>query len=262
MEEYLAFATDLANQAGEIMLRYFRIGVKAKTKSNNTPVTEADEIINRLVIEAVQKTYPTHAVLGEEQSLDVTGAPYVWVCDPIDGTFPFAQGVPTNVFALALVDAKDGLPVVAVVLDPYTQRLYTAIKGQGVFVNGQPIRVNAEHSLRDATIDVSSRRSKVFDFMGYREDLQRATLRQSNYLSTIYGSCLVAAGQLTAEIYVGFGAHDVAAAKLLVEEAGGKVTDMLGNEQRYDREVRGAIISNGLVHDKLVALSKRHVTKV
>jgi myo-inositol-1(or 4)-monophosphatase len=158
MDEYKTFAVTLAHQAGKIMLEHFQVGVptEIKPEAGNTPVTVADKLINDMVIDAVRTRFPEHAVLGEEQSLVKTAAPYTWVCDPIDGTMPYSAGVPTNVFSIALVDGKDGQPVLAIVFDPYMKRLYCAAKGKGATLNNTPIHVNEVKSLSDATIGTSS----------------------------------------------------------------------------------------------------------
>ena len=123
MIEQLDFAKSLANEAGEVMLQHFQVGVANETKAleGDTPVTVADKAINSMVIEAIKRQYPDHSVIGEEESNRRDNAEYTWVCDPIDGTIPYVMGVPTNVFSIAMVD-KDGQPVVAVVFDPYMKR--------------------------------------------------------------------------------------------------------------------------------------------
>lgn len=260
MDEYLTFAKNLAHDAGTIMLEHFQIGVSKKIKAyeGNSPVTVADTTINERVIEAVQAAYPTHAVIGEEQSLKVAHAPYAWVCDPIDGTIPYAAGVPTNVFSLALVDTVDGQPKLAVVYDPYLDRLYHAVAGGGAFVNDTQVHVNHVSDLRDAMVGTSSKRSLHVDSGAIKAELNKIAYGTFMLHSTIYESMLVATGQIVAQIFVGKNAHDTAAAKLIIEEAGGKVTDLFGENQRYDQEVRGALFSNGMTHDELLAIIDAH----
>lgn len=260
MDQYLEFATQLAYKAGEIMLEHFQIGVQTEIKAHegNTPVTIADKAINKVVVDTVHTAYPNHAVLGEEESLKVENAPYTWVCDPIDGTIPYSSGVPTNVFALALVDASDGQPKVAVVYDPYMRRLFSAMKGQGAYVNGTRLQVNNVSEFTDAMIGTSSQRSKVVNATHLKSEIIGGCFRQISLNCTIYEAMMVAAGQYAGLVFVGSGAHDVATSKLIVEEAGGKVTDIFGNEQRYDQAISGSIASNGLIHDNLVTLATQN----
>lgn len=259
MNDYLKFAQSLADEAGGIMLEYFRVGVasRAKTEEGNTPVTIADTAINQLVIEAVQARYPRHSVLGEEESHMVAGADFTWVCDPVDGTIPYSMGVPTNVFSLALVNGA-GQPVVAVVLDPYMRRKYWAVAGSGAFMNGVRLRVNQTNVLEDAYVAGSGSRAGVIDAVALRGALIGQCYRIFILNSVIYEAMMVASGQIAAVIYGGKGAHDAASAALIVREAGGRVTDLLGREQRYDEPVRGAIVSNGVVHGALLELTERY----
>lgn len=258
MTEQLEFAKNLADEAGEIMLQHFQVGVANETKvlEGNTPVTIADTAINTMVIEAIAKQYPTHAVIGEEESKIQEDAEYTWVCDPIDGTIPYVMGVPTNVFSLAMVN-KEGQPIVAVVYDPYMKRKYWATKDGGVFLNNQPIHVNDVNEMSEAYIGGSGGRSTVLKATEFKGAVIAACYRPIILSCVIYEAMLVATGQIAATVFPGAGAHDTATAKLIVEEAGGKVTDVFGNEQRYDQPVKGAIMSNGAVHSELVSLAQQ-----
>jgi len=104
MTTYEQFAKDVAKQAGKIMMENFKLGMHKEWKSDNSPVTETDLRINKLLIEGVKKYFPEHSVLGEEESNFVGDRKMVWVCDPLDGTLPFSHGVPIFTFSLALVD--------------------------------------------------------------------------------------------------------------------------------------------------------------
>lgn len=259
MNDHLEFACGIADNAGKIMRQYFKVGVERDIKADegDTPVTIADKQINEFLIDAVSKKYPDHSIIGEEASRIVEGAKWKWICDPVDGTMPFTMGVPTNVFSLSLLDI-DGQPVVSVVLDPYMRRLYTAIKGQGACLNGEPMHVNATADLKDAFIGNSAGRSVYVDPIKFRAAILGASFRPFILNCSIYEAMLVASGQLAATCYLGSGAYDAASSKLIVEEAGGKVTNVFGEEQRYDEPIKGAIISNSLVHDALVTMAKTY----
>jgi fructose-1,6-bisphosphatase/inositol monophosphatase family enzyme len=101
-----AFAEELARAAGELMRGHYRLEYTVEQKSDLTPVTEADHLVNELVIDRVQQMYPEHGVLGEEASHNL-GADWLWVCDPIDGTAAYMTRVPTSAFSLALVHDGD-----------------------------------------------------------------------------------------------------------------------------------------------------------
>ena len=256
MDEYLKFAKTVAQNAGQIMLEHFTIGVDSENKDDNTPITIADTKINDLVINQVSATYPTHGVLGEESSSAGTNSEYVWVCDPIDGTIPYTFGVPTSMFSLALV--KNGAPIVAVLYEPHLNRMYEATKGGGAKLNGSKIHANNVSSFENNYVGIPAAQFGIIDVGSTLSDFINNKLRVVSYLSTTYETMLVATGQILANIYHGTWPWDIAASKLIVEEAGGKVTDLNGNEQRYDRPINGAIISNGVVHEQFVNMLAKH----
>ena len=256
MNEYLEFSKEIAKTAGDIMLDYFSVSKKIKYKSDRTPVTLADRKINRYLIEQVKKKYPYHSVQGEEESLKNV-SDYVWVCDPIDGTGMYIKHVPISVFSLALV--IDGEPVVGVIYDPYLDDMYTAVKGEGAYLNDKIIKVNdLDFKELGATIDYCMWNGAKFDTLELIKEI-RKDVKISQIGSVAHAAMLVARGAICAEVFPGtvHGNCDTAASKLIVEEAGGKVTDFLGNSQRYDRDINGALITNGVIHEKLLEKVKK-----
>ncbi len=257
-QDYLNFAIHLAHQAGEIMLKHFTIGVEKQDKADGTPVTIADKAINHLVIKSIKENYPEHAIQGEEASYLKKGAEYVWVCDPIDGTIPYTFGTPISQFFLAVV--KNGEPILGVLYDPYMKRLYHAVKGEGAFLNKQKIQVNSHTNLQTGKyLALPSQKTPLLDSGSLLHEANRRGLWSCNFLCFTYEAVMIATGQFVGNIFGYSSAHDVAAIKVIVEEAGGKVTDLLGKEQRYDQSINGAIVSNALVHDELVNLIKEYL---
>jgi fructose-1,6-bisphosphatase/inositol monophosphatase family enzyme len=252
----LKLARALAVKAGALMREGLRMGAAFRSKSDGSPVTDTDVAINDLVISALQDSYPDDGLITEEGSSASGSSSRVWVCDPIDGTLPFTLGVPTNMFSLALVD--DGEPVLGVLYDPYLDRIFEAERGRPAHVNGEPLAVN-ESPLAGSIVSVPTATIGITDNAGLASDVISMGSRIFNVASITYSSALVAAGQLTACVYPATAVWDVAALKVIVESAGGRVTDIDGRPQRYDRAVRGALISNGLVHDDLVALVRRRL---
>ena len=252
MDEYLEFAKQIAFEAGKIMLKYFKEDNGASYKFDQTIVTKADTEINDYLIEQVKEKYPTHSVDGEEKNFGKSK--YVWVCDPVDGTLMYSSHIPVAVFSLAFV--IDGEPNVGVVYDPFNDSLYTAVKGKGAFKNGVKIHVN--------DIDLDDKRSisnydawpkAKYNVIKCINELEKKT----NFVSlgsVIRGSMCVANGDFVAAIFPGT-THkncEIAATKIIVEEAGGKVTDLFGNEQRYDMDINGALITNGKVHNEILKI--------
>ena len=257
MEEYLEFAKDIAYQAGKIMLKYFNQNNGASYKGDKTIVTIADTEINSYLIKRVKEKYPEHSVDGEEEQFGKSN--FVWVCDPVDGTAMYARHIPVAVFSLALV--IDGIPNVGVVYDPFTDSLYTAIKGKGAYKNNEKISVN------DYTLDDMKTvcHYDLWPNADYNISKVLQELERKSYfigIGSVIRACMcIASGDFTLAIFPGTKHKncDIAAVKVIVEEAGGKVTDLFGNEQRYDQSIKGALISNGIVHDEVIEIIKKYI---
>lgn len=257
-EIYLEFAKSIALEAKKIMIKYFNQDNGENYKLDKTIVTLADKEINSILIQKVKETFPTHAVDGEEEQFGKSK--YLWVCDPVDGTAMYARHIPTAVFSLALV--IDGVSVIGVVYDPFTDNLYSAIKGHGAYKNDSKISVNNIDDLSDM------RSVSHFDMWPEAEYNLFDSIKQlgkKTYfvgLGSIIRACMcVANGEFTFAIFPGTKHKncDIAAVKVIVEEAGGKVTNLFGEEQRYDKDIKGAIISNGKVHDKVLNIIKENI---
>ena len=259
-EEYLNFAKEIAYEAGKIMKKYFEKKDISSYKGDNTIVTLADTEINSYLIKRVKEQYPTHCVDGEEEQFGQSK--YVWVCDPVDGTSMFARGIPVAVFSLALV--IDGVSTIGVIYDPFTDNLYTAIKGQGAYKNEERIMVN-DYDLEDikSVCHCDMWSNGEYNINKVLEQLRKIT--RLTDIGSIARSCVcVATGDYTLSIFTGTKHKncDIAAAKVIVEEAGGKVTSLFGKEQRYDESINGAVISNGKVHDEVIDLIKKHLKEI
>jgi myo-inositol-1(or 4)-monophosphatase len=246
MDEYLAFAKDLARQGGKLIKDNFESDIAVESKPDNSPVTWVDKQINDLIIQAVSAAYPEHGLLGEEADLGDGSEEYQWLCDPLDGTKCFVLGVPQSTCMLALT--KDGQILLSVVYDPFTDRLYHAVKGQGAFCNDKPITVNNQ-PLAGGYILAEATTSPLFPA------LEKAGALIEPVAGTGYKCCKLASGKGTAILKTNVDFHDIGPGSLLIEEAGGKVSAYDGSPLRYDRLIKGGVIlSNGVAHDDLLAL--------
>ncbi len=255
-KEYLEFAKQIAYEAGKIMLKYFNAKDISSYKGDRTIVTLADKEINTYLINRVKEKYPTHSVDGEEEQFGKSD--YIWVCDPVDGTAMYARHVPVAVFSLALV--VNGVSRVGVVYDVFTDTLYSAIKGEGAYKNNEKINVN------DFELD-DMRSVSNFDMWSNAEynmyDIIKELGRKTYFVSigSVIRACMcVASGEFNLAIFPGTKRKncDIAAAKVIVEEAGGKVTNLFGEEQRYDTDIKGAVISNRNVHNEVITKIKEY----
>ncbi len=253
MEQYLEFAKSLAKEAEDIALKYFSFEVENTWKEDNTPLTKADTEINDLVIKRINETYSEHSIYGEEKSEIKENSKYIWVCDPIDGTMAFSCGLPTFVFSLALVDQSNGLPVLGIVNDPVMKNMYFAYKGGGAYRNGKKISVSKDDTFKNTYLNTAASGWSVgFSNIPLIKTLSEKKCAVMKFPSFIYGGIQVANGKYIGAVFFKEYGHDVAALKIITEEAGGKVTDLNGNERRYDQDGIGCIVSNGIMHKDLL----------
>lgn len=254
LQPYLDFAVSVAEKANKIALEYFRSNtLNTEWKDNDTPLTVADTTINQLVIDEVKQAFPTHGVIGEEDSFDDTNE-YVWVTDPIDGTIAFTMGMPIFTFCLALV--RKGEVLVSVVSVPAQDRIFSASKGGGARMNGVPLHVSGKSDLKNAYVC-------TMDQMPAGEDKVGASILATKnsgaiilgHYSYAYSSLLVAEGFAVASV-MGYGSPwDAAAPSLIVQEAGGKASDISGRPRLYNEWGEGTLLSNGTeVHETIVEL--------
>lgn len=242
----LDFAVALAKEAGALMKTNFTLGMRKEWKDDHSPLTLTDTTINNMVLAATQKAYPDVSLVAEEGNNLVKGSTRAWVCDPVDGTIPFSHGIPTSVFGLALVE--DGQVVLGVIYDPFMDRLFSAEKGKGAYLNKTRIQVSTQSSIAHSVIGAPR--------SSYIEAVRKTNAHVINVGSGLYLQSLVASGELLAFVSTAKYPWDVAPAKIIVEEAGGQVSNMEGDQERYDEETTHHLISNGRVHKQLLDLFK------
>ncbi len=257
MREYLEFAKRLTKEAEEIALKYFSFETESTWKEDNTPLTKADTEINDLVIKRINETYPSHSIQGEEKSNKKERSQYVWVCDPIDGTIAFSCGLPIFTFSIALVDQSNGQPILGLINDPVMGNMYWASKDSGAYRNGQKIFVSKDTTLNNTYLNTGASGKEVgFSPLPLLKSLSEKKCMQMKFPSFIYGAVQVASGKFVGAVHYGKYAHDVAALKIITEEAGGKVTDLNGDERRYDQDGLGCVVSNGILHNEILEYVK------
>jgi len=251
-ERDLEFARELADLAATITLPAFGGRIPVTLKADRTPVTELDTATERALRERASEVFPDDAFLGEEDGRSGHGS-RVWVVDPIDGTKNFADGVPLWTTLIALV--VEGQPVAGVIDIPTLGDRYTGARGEGAARNGEPIHVSTTASLADAFVVHSGIEEWMAD--GRLTDLARvaASARRTRGLSDAWGHALVAQG--SADIMLDHdpcGEWDYAAGKIIVEEAGGRMTTLDGGPLRPGGDL---LVSNGALHEEVRALLER-----
>ncbi|MDP2910084.1 MAG: inositol monophosphatase [bacterium] len=244
----------LALRVGRIIVRDF--GTKGRLKSDGSVVTLADFEINRKVIDAISHDYPEISIIGEEKSRVKRGSEYKVYCDPIDGTIPFSVLMPLSAFCISVLKNKE--PIVALIYNPLCikPQMWHAVKGKGAFLNGIPAKVSELKTLSISTVCMVAWRDAPYNLgaMDYR--LRYKTAKVSiNPAAIACPGGLVASGYIEATVFAGKSDWEAGAMKLIVEEAGGKFTDLRGDPVMLGRPLIGHIASNGLVHDELLAMA-------
>jgi len=259
MEKELSVAKQLALDAGLILMDHYHRTLTIDWKAPGDPVTAADREASELIVRGLSREFPDHAILSEEEpdNLNRLAESHVWMIDPMDGTREFIEH--RGEFAVQIGLVVEGTPVVGVVYQPTTKKLYYAAPGLGAFLesNGTvtPLHVSTEETAARMTIAVSrSHRSA-------RVDAIRERLRITHVVSM--GSVGLKVGAVCeglAHLYVhtGNSTHlwDTCGPEAILREAGGRMTDVSNQPLQYrareSRNPNGLIASNGVIHSRAV----------
>lgn len=247
--EYQVAAERMARGAGEILREAYG-RVAAREKRPGDLVTDADLASQRWIAAQIAEAFPTHTLLAEEEgAVPDPSCPWRWVVDPLDGTINFAHGFPFWAVSIAL--EHQGQLVVGVVHNPLSGEVYSASLGQGTTLNGAPVRVSTAQTLRDSLITTALPTDfvDVADIqLGYFRRFSTGTHSVRRTGSSALNLAILAAGGCDV-CYASF-MHpwDAAAGVLLVREAGGTLTGLLG--EPYDLYGVGILATNGSVHDE------------
>ena len=226
MEQLLAFARNCAKDAGKIQLSYFRGNhLHIETKFNmHDVVTVADKESERCIIGEIKRTYPEHAILGEESGMHAGDSEYCWVIDPLDGTNNYSQGL--HVFTVSIGLQYREETILGVVYAPYLGELYTAIRDRGARYNGKVIRVAEKQDLAHSVLGTGFPYDKDVNPDNNAANLA-AILPSIRWIrrmgSAAYDLCCVAAGWLDGYWELALQPWDMCAGALIVQEAGGIV---------------------------------------
>jgi histidinol-phosphatase len=251
LEAWLAFAQAACDAADEVSLGHFRRDLEVMTKPDRSFVTIADQAVERLIRERIQSAYPDHGLVGEEYGQEGQAARCRWYIDPIDGTHNYIRGIP--LFGTLLALEVEGELQLGVVSAPALRERWYARRGGGAWAVGaagheapRPIHVSGIHNLADAQIlygsahdiEASGRAPGFNDLLG--------RVWRDRGFGDFWGYALLAEGAAEACIEVDLSAWDMAAPLVVVEEAGGRVTDFAG---RRLIDSGTLIATNGLLHD-------------
>lgn len=254
-EQFLPAMSDIAREAGALLMTYFQRHIKIEYKGDADLVTAADRASEKLIRERINVRWPSHDVLGEEQGLTDQGSEYRWYVDPLDGTTNFAHGFPVFCVSIALehrMRGKNASRIAAVIYDPTRDELFSAEQGRGAQLNGEPIRVSRTANLKECLVATgfpSHKRHKNPNIYFYHQiTLRTHGVRRAG--SAALDLCNVASGRFDGFWEFNLNPWDTAAGVLIVEEAGGRVSRF--DDSTFEINSRETLASNGLVHEALV----------
>ena|SRR5947209_9676305 len=258
MEKAMGVAVDAAKAGGKILLKYFKEGTYRKRYKEDTSLqTTADIEAEEIIIDKIKKVFPDHSIESEERGLIPSKSSYYqWLIDPLDGTENFFQGI--SYFSSSIALCRNGRPEIAVVYNPITDECYTAIRGEGAWLNERRIYVSDKVQLKSCSAFF------IPDFVTKREDnsvrlrnmLLMKCRRVLDTWSPALDWCLVASGKADMVVAVSGGPIRPDAGTLILEEAKGKITDFHGRSFGSDNS-RKIVGSNATsVHSELLRLAK------
>jgi myo-inositol-1(or 4)-monophosphatase len=247
LTDELAFARRVALGAGEIVRGYFGQPLAVHEKGWADPVTAADRAAEAYIRTAIERDWPGDAIYGEEEGAVAGASGRTWLIDPLDGTANFAGGLPTFAVVVSLLD-EHGQPLLNVTHDPLRDETF------GARLNDAPMRVAADCDLAMALVHLAFPRMR--DLWECSLDLTRrvtaATPHARNVGSSALAQAYVACGRLHAHARVSVGEFDIVGGNLMIEEAGGVVTDLGGAS--FGDGSRGLLAAAPALHAKLLAL--------
>jgi myo-inositol-1(or 4)-monophosphatase len=258
---HLAVAIEAVLRAGRIQKERYASGVAVEYKGAIDLVTEVDRACELAILETIRSRYPAHDIVTEETDLARTGSRFVWFVDPLDGTTNFAHSYP--VFCASVGLAVDGKLVAGAVYDPTRDELFTGERGGGAYLNGRRLRVSSARKLIESLLITGfpydlhqnlASRLRIFNHVMGRA---RAVRRDG---SAALDLCYVAAGRADGFWEETLKPWDMNAARVLLEEAGGRAT-------RFDGAPLGLgpdeiLATNGAIHDELIALLREEIPAV
>ena len=257
MDKLREVLLDATKEAGKIILQYFDGTFKIDHKEGvNNLVTEVDKLSEDKIIKVIRATFPTHTIISEEVGEMIKPSDYQWIIDPIDGTVNFAHGIPICCVSIGILYNNE--LVMGAVFNPMMNELFFAEKGKGATLNGQSINVSKKSNFKTAFLvtgfpyawpDSEQHPIKVF------EKLVLEGLPVRRLGSAAIDLCWVACGRFDGFWEYNLQAWDVAAGYLIVQEAGGIVTDFEGGDANVF--TRQTLASNGLIHEAMLSVIKK-----
>jgi len=253
MREFINIAVLAAKEAAKIHKKYFNTDFAIETKGKSFDlVTVADIEAEKVAVSVIKDNFPDHNILAEEAKYAETDSEYWWIIDPLDGTNNFSNKIPMFSVSIALVKNKETL--VGVIYDVMRDELFSAQKGQGSFLNGQKVNVNSANELKQAILITGFYYDRgaamVENLEKVKQFLQKKIIGIRRFGSAALDLCYVACGRAAGFWEFELNAWDFAAGKLIVEQAGGRVTGRTGEAISLKKSF--VVASNSKIHSQML----------
>lgn len=248
---YIDTAQKTAREAGEILRNNLGRVSEIEYKGKNNLVTEVDKLSEELIIDRIKQSFPSHDIFAEESGRHTSSSDHVWIIDPLDGTTNYAHAYPF--FSVSIALEIEGTVRAGVVYDPVKDELFSAEYGKGAFLNGKAITVTNSQRLEEShlcTGFVHEDDKMVEDNLRHFANFIRRARAVRRDGSAALDLCYVACGRFDGFWELGLNPWDTAAGVLIIEEAGGKVTDFSGGE--YSIYVKEILASNAGIHGEMI----------
>ena len=244
-----------AKEAGDVILKYYKSKYEIKDKSYHNPVTTADKEADETIKKILMNNFPDYGWLSEEtvDSSERLLKEKVWVVDPLDGTKEFIEGIPNFVVSIGLV--KEGNPILGILYNPVTKELFSASKGEGAFLNNERISCSSKEKTEEMVILNSRSETRRGLWNPYKDKFK--VLEPIG--SVAYKLGLTAAAK--ADVFASLrpkNEWDICAGNCIINESGGKLIDLNGNQRKYNLE--NTLIQPGLIAGDIKAVDKTYLT--
>ena len=244
-----------AHEGGAVLMRYFGKVTSVTHKGEIDLVTEADKEAELTIVNIIQAAYPGHRILAEETGESGAASTCKWIIDPLDGTTNYAHGYPC--FCISIAVEMEGEMCYGVIYDPLRKELFTAEKGKGAHLNGNPLKVSSTQSLNNSLLctgfPYDIRQEMESNLRHFRGFLMKAQAVRRDGTAAL-DLCYTAAGRFDGFWEQKLRPWDVAAGYLIVTEAGGTVSDINGREDMLN--TGGIIVGNEMIHGQLSKILK------
>lgn len=251
MNNIFNFAENIIEKASNLIFKSYKKIKNISYKGVSNLVTNVDKEAEALIIKEINSRYPNHSIIAEESGKKNNNPNYQWFIDPIDGTTNFAHSYPF--FCISIAFAKNGITEFGLIKNPITNELFTARKNKGAKLNGKTINVSKTNKLKESLLITGFPYDKRTSHMNNLKNFCNLTLITHGVRrdgAAALDLCYIASGRADGYWELKLSPWDVAAGVLILEEAGGKVTDFKGN--KYNVFENKIVATNGFIHKELL----------